>query len=45
MVKGNYLDWYGLEKELLKRESAMKTVRGLVNCEEWCCERENHPLE
>lgn len=32
MVKGNYLDWYGLEKELLKRESAMKTAHGLVTC-------------
>lgn len=35
----NYLDWYGLGKELLKRDEAMRTEHGLVTCEEWCCER------
>ena len=35
----NYLDWYGLGEELLKRDGVMMTAHGLVTCEDWCCER------
>lgn len=30
----NYLDWYGLGEELLKRDGVMMTAHGLVTCED-----------
>lgn len=35
----SHLDWHGLGEELLNRDGAMMTENGLVNCEEWLCER------